>query len=163
MFDLATIQSAISGLQTAGQLAKSMSELSASIDLKTKVIELQSAILAAQQSALAAQSDQLAMIERIRNLEKEIADVKAWEEQKQRYKMIPPWAGASCLVYGLKESCKGAEPAHWICTKCYDDGRRTVLNPKKSQTSMALLHCPTCKAEVETGYRHVAAPTYAQD
>lgn len=82
MFNVATLHSAITGLQTAGQIAKALHELSASIDIKTKVIELQAAILSAQNSALAAQSDQFMMIDRIRQLEKEIADVKAWEKTK---------------------------------------------------------------------------------
>lgn len=161
MFDMATLQSAISSLQTAGQIAKAMSELTASIELKAKVIDLQSTILAAQNSALAAHSDQFAMIERIRNLEKEIANVKAWAEEKKRYKMMPPWGNSILVVYGLKESSKGTDPPHWICAKCYDDGRRTILNPKKGSNNM-LLHCPTCRTDMETEYRHLPAPQYAQ-
>lgn len=149
MFDMATLQSAITGLQAAGQIAKSLHELSASIDIKTKVIDLQAAILSAQQSALAAQSDQLALIQRVRDLEKEVADIKAWEEEKQRYQLIEPWRG--CFVYALKESSKGAEPPHWVCTRCYQEGRKSILNNHThyKPTYMHVLKCSHCTFENE--------------
>lgn len=156
-----TLQSTVTGLQTAGQIAKSIHQLITSAEVKAKVIELQDAILSAQQSALSAQSEQFSMIQRVRDLEEEIARVKAWEEEKKRYKLVSPWSAS--FVYALKESCNGAEPPHWICAKCYDDGRRTVLQPKKVDLGFINLTCPTCKSEVHTGLRGIGQPSYAQD
>ena len=98
MPDLALIQSAISGLKTAGDIAKSFLELKSIADIQGKVIELQSAILAAQSSALAAQSDQASMAQRIRDLEEEVARVKEWAKQKQRYALhkFPIWRFRLC-------------------------------------------------------------------
>ena len=149
MFDMATIQGAISGLQTAGQLAKALHELSTSIDIKTKVIDLQASIMSAQQSALAAQSDQFSMIQRVRELEEEIARVKAWEEEKHRYQLFSPWRG--CFVYALKESSKGTEPPHWVCEHCYQDGRKSILQQVKERNGKLLhvMKCPHCSFNTE--------------
>ena len=80
--DITLIQSTITGLKLAGDIAKSIYELKSTSDIQGKVIELQSAILSAQSSALAANADQAAMVEEIRTLKEEIARVKAWESQK---------------------------------------------------------------------------------
>ena len=122
--DLTLIQGTISGLKLAGDIAKGFLELKSIADVQGKVIELQSAILSAQSSALAANADQAAVVQEVRNLKEDIARMKAWEEQKQRYKLTSPWQG--CVVYALKEKCSGAEPPHWICTKCYEDGVKSV-------------------------------------
>lgn len=161
MVDIATIQGAVMSMKAAGDIAKSLFQLSSSAEIKGQVIDLQNAILSAQQSAFAAQSQQSAMIQQINDLKKEIADIKAWEKEKQRYKLISaPWGGS--VLYALKESCKGTEPPHWICTKCYDDGRRTILQPHKKEGWITLA-CPTCKAENHTGYRGISNAAYATD
>jgi hypothetical protein len=75
--------------------------------------------------ALGAHAEQFTMVQRIRDLEQEIARIKAWEAEKQRYQLIAPWPG--CFVYALKETSKGTEPPHWICEHCYQDGRKSIL------------------------------------
>ena len=132
MVDMALITGTISGLKTAGDIANSILKLQSISDIRAKVIELQSAILSAQSSALEANANQSALVEKIRTLEEEIAQIKAWGREKQRYKLISPWNGA--FVYSLKESMSKSEPPHWICTSCYENGEKSILqergNPK---------------------------------
>lgn len=162
MLDMMMLESAVTGLKTAGQIAKAIHQLVTSAEVKAKVIELQDSIFSAQQNALTAQSEQFTMIQRIRDLEEEIARIKAWEEQKKRYKLVNPWGGPA-LVYAFKESCKGAENPHWICAKCYDDGRRTVLQPRQAAKGWMNLVCATCKSEIHTGYKGLGPAEYVQD
>ena len=158
--DLTLIQGTISGLKLAGDIAKGFLELKSLTDVQGKVIELQSAILSAQGSALAANADQAAMVQEVRNLKEDIARIKAWEEQKQRYKLASPWQG--CVVYALKQQCSGTEPPHWICTKCYEDGRKSILNPIKGDGWYRFC-CPVCKSEVQSPYRSAAQAEYTND
>jgi hypothetical protein len=144
--DMTLIQGTISGLKAAGDIAKSIFDLKVSVEVKGKIIDLQNAILSAQNSALAANADQQVMVEEIRALKKKIADVKAWEAQKQRYKLTPLWNGP-VVVYALKESLSEGEPPHWICTKCYEHGERMILQPRRGINN-AYLVCPNCKSEV---------------
>ncbi len=159
--DLSPFQGTISGLKLAGDIAKTLFELKSLSDVQAKVVELQSAILSAQNSALAANAQQTAMIEEIRHLREEIARVKAWEQEKQRYKLICPWPGI--VLYALKESCSAAEPPHWICTKCYEERRKSILNPQKKTDDFVLI-CPACKAEYLTWNKlHPPVPQYAPE
>ena len=158
--DMAMIQGTISGLKVAGDIAKGLLELKSISDVQGKVIELQSAILSAQSSALAANADQAAMVDEVRQLKEEVARVKAWEAQKQRYQLEAIWESAA-LVYALKKSMSGTEPPHWICTKCYEDGVRMILQPRKGKDGFGVLACPTCKSELHSRYRDTGQPSYS--
>jgi len=159
--DMSLIQGTITGLKTASDIAKSFLELKSIADVQTKVIELQSAILSAQSSALAANSDQAAMVEQIRTLKEEIASVKAWETQKQRYKLVTPWSAG--VAYALKQSMSDSEPPHLLCTNCYENGRKSILNPISDSNAFISYVCPVCKSQIPTGYRGSPKPEYAQD
>lgn len=157
--DLALIQGTISGLKTAADIAKGLMELKSMSDVQAKVIELQSAILAAQSSALAANADQAAMVDEIRTLKEEITRVKAWEAQKQRYQLTQFGEGAA-VVYALKESMSASEPPHLICTKCYEEGKRMILQPTRVN-GFAHLTCPSCNLDIPANQRSLGPHEYA--
>jgi len=157
--DLSLIQGTISGLKVAGDLAKGLLDLKSLADVQGRVIDLQSAILAAQSSALSANADQAAMAEEIRGLKEELARAKDWGREKQRYKLISPWEGA--LLYGLREDRADSEPPHWICTRCYGEGRKSILNSKQKHPHNGVAACPVCKSEVHSVWINVPVPEYA--
>lgn len=144
MVDIPSITAAIVGLRNAADIAKAMRDLHTQAEIQTKVIDLQSAILSAQSDALAAQSDQSTMLQRIRDLQEEVARVKAWEDTKQRYQLITPWEG--CHVYALKETSKGADPPHWICPHCYEDGKKSILHNTEKTLNRRhwIIKCQRC-------------------
>jgi|SRR5581483_7362702 len=145
--DMTSIAAAASSLKAAADIAKALGELKSASDIQAKVIDLQREILSAQSSALAAQSDQFAMTERVRELEKEVARVKAWDEMKKRYSLHEPSPGT--FVYALDNASKGHEPSHWICSKCYEDGVRSILQLKTKGMEHDHYHCPNCKTDVK--------------
>lgn len=159
--DMSLIQGTISGLKVAGDLAKGMLELKSLSDVQGKVIELQSAILSAQSNALSANADQASMVEEIRALKEEVARVKAWETQKQRYKLYSPWAGS--VVYSLKESVSQGEPPHWICAQCYENGKRSILQHRAREGGWATYVCGSCKSEVHSSHRGARQAEYVAD
>ena len=159
--DMSLIQGTITGLKTASDIAKGFLELKSISDVQGKVIELQSAILSAQSSALAANSDQASMVEQIRTLKEEIASVKAWETQKQRYKLHTPWDGS--VIYALKESMANSEPPHWICTSCYENGKKSILNQIQGKDGWYMVTCPVCKSQIQSPWRGSSPSTYASE
>jgi len=146
MADMALIQGAITGLKTAGDIAKGFLELKSIADVQGKVIELQSAILAAQSSALAAQSEQSSMSQRIRELEEQVARVKEWEEEKQRFALHKFPSGA--FAYVLKPESARGEPAHYVCAKCLNRGRKTILQEGKTEDYGTMMACQECKVNI---------------
>jgi len=150
--DMTLIQSTISGLKIASDIAKSFLELKSISEIQGKVVELQSTILSAQSSALSANAAQATMIEAIRTLKEEIARIKAWKREKQRYQLTSPWQGS--VVYALKKSMCESEPPHYICTNCYEDGRKSILTSQKKDGGFIVFLCPFCKCQIQPLGRH---------
>lgn len=143
--DMASIAAAATSLKAAADIAKGLSELKSATEFQSKAIDLQREILAAQSSALTAQSEQFSMLEKIRELEREVARVTAWDQVKQRYELHEPTPGT--FVYALKAENKGAQPSHWICAHCYNDGAASILQLKTAGVSNDHYLCPKCKTE----------------
>ena len=160
--DITLIQGAITGLKTAYDIVIGMGKLNTLEQVQTKSIELGQIIIAAQTSVFNAYAAQSAMIEEIRTLKEEIVRVKAWESQKNRYKLTTQWK-AGGIAYALKESTKESEPPHLICTKCYEDGRKSILNPLANSNGFIAYICPVCKSQIPTGWRGNPIPEYAPD
>ena len=114
-----------SHIKAAADLAMGLSKLDKLADVQAKAVELQTLILGLQSEAFTAHAQQSAMIEKVRSLEAELARVKAWEETKQGYELHEPTPGA--FVYASKAQSGRTEPPHWICTNCYENSRRSIL------------------------------------
>lgn len=150
--DVSSITATLAGLKSAGDIVKSIIELKSVSVIQTKIIDLQSQILTAQSSAFSANAEQATMVETIRTLKEEIARIKAWESEKQRYKMYSPWNGT--VVYALKKSMCNSEPPHWICTNCYEEGRKSILAQQQKGNSTVAFLCPKCGALFQAIGRH---------
>jgi hypothetical protein len=150
MPDMTLINQTFTSLQSASQLVKALIGLRDSAMIDSKVIELRDHLIEAQGSMMQAQMQQSALIQEVQGLKQQIMDLENWNEEKQRYQLIPPWPG--CFVYALKESCKGGEPAHWICEHCYQEGRKSLLHNtfKNNNRRIVFIKCSHCGLELET-------------
>lgn len=147
MTDPLTIGGAIASLKTAGEIAGAFVGLRDQAMIQTKVIELQSVILAAQSSAMSAQSEQFALLDAKRGLEAKIAELEAWDREKERYQLQE--IGRGSFAYALKADAQGTEPAHMICPNCYQQRRKSLLQATDTVTMRLRTHrCPACKTEV---------------
>jgi uncharacterized protein YlxW (UPF0749 family) len=77
---VAEVFAGLSALKTAFDIAKGLKDIDDAARRNAAVIELQEKILSAQRS-------QSTLIETVSELEKKIAEMKAWESDKQRYEL----------------------------------------------------------------------------
>ena len=133
--DAGSISALTVSLKTAAEITKAMIGLRDATMIQAKIIELQTVILSAQGAALSAQSDQFSLLERVRELEKEVANMKAWDREKKKYELSEVYPGA--FAYTLKPQARGAEPAHWICAACYQHGRKSLLQEGFTRLTLA--------------------------
>src|SRR5262245_32298267 len=126
--DITSIAGLASSLKAAGDIAKAMVDLRDASIFQAKLIDLQREIMSAQGSALTANTDQLAMLERIRDLEKKVAGFEAWDREKNRYQLTD--FGSGTFAYALKSEARDGEPMHYICATCYQQGHKSILQFK---------------------------------
>lgn len=117
--------------------------------IREKAIELNAQVMTAQSAALAAQAAQAELVERVRELEKQVVDLEDWEREKGRYQLTEI---ATCVfAYATKPGMENGEPSHRICAGCYQDGRKSILQGirrTKNWTRLEFLVCHACKAEI---------------
>ncbi len=136
---VAEIYGGITAAKAAFDIAKGLKDIHDATLRNAAVIDLQEKILATQQ-------EQMALIDRIRELEKEVASFETWETEKQKYELKDLGYGSFVLM--LKPEARGTEPAHWVCTNCYSKGQISVIvwgaaKPGARPTN----HCPACGNE----------------
>jgi uncharacterized small protein (DUF1192 family) len=152
MPDLSAIGAALTSFNTLKNIAQTMIGLHDTQALQAKVIEFNSAIIDAQTKIFLVNEERSALLERIGALEKEIADLEAWEATKDRYELKKTKGGG--LAWFLKGDAQGSELPHQICTKCYEERKRSILQPKGRSGPeahlgiAATLYCPACKSEI---------------
>jgi hypothetical protein len=111
----------VSAFKAAMDITKGLKDIDDRTRRNEAVIELQEKILGAQ-------SAQAALVEKVSDLEKEMARLKAWDAEKQRYKLEELRPGV--VAYSLKEDMANGEPAHKLCTACYEVGFKSFLKPE---------------------------------
>jgi hypothetical protein len=160
MVSITDIAGALSALKSAKDIAEAMVSLRDTETFQAKRIELQSKILDAQSGMLAAQDERAALVERIRALEAEIARLRAWDAEKQRYE-LKRW-GHGAFAYVLKESQARGEPIHALCAACYDHGVKSRLQANGDQNAYRhAWDCPTCKFSLKAGRGALTNPATA--
>jgi hypothetical protein len=154
MPDMGALAAALASLNAAKDIAQAMIGLRDAAAFQGKLIEFQGKIIEANNAAFAAQEERSALLEQIRALEKEVADLKAWETEKQRYQMEEVWPGATAYV--LKKEAQGTEPIHWLCVRCYHEGKKGVLQlgTKTADQAGRLKgwECSVCKSNIFVRY-----------
>lgn len=143
MVDLTSIKGAISNLQAANELAKMSIGLRDVATLHAKTIALRKVILRAQSSVLRAQSEQSSLLERIRQLEEKVAEVEAWNAEKQKYQLTEINPGQ--FAYTLKEQPGSTEPRHMLCANCYNHNEKSILQTATRYAGRhTVFYCQNC-------------------
>ena len=131
----------INALKAAFDLSKGLKDIDDRVRLNSAVMDLQEKILTAQQS-------QTSLMETVGDLEKEVAALKAWDADKQRYELKD--LGKGFYAHVLKQGMENGEDPHALCTNCYQKGFKSVL--QSSGHVMVVERswdCHGCKSKVK--------------
>jgi mannose/cellobiose epimerase-like protein (N-acyl-D-glucosamine 2-epimerase family) len=137
----AEIMSGLGGLKTAFDLAKGLKDIDDTVRRNAAVMELQEKILTAQQA-------QAALVERLRELEKQVASFEQWDIEKEKYELKEIYR--QTLAYVIKENARGTEPSHSICAACYQMRRKSILQ----KSDAVHMTCPECETQYQ--YKDIA-------
>ncbi len=124
--DIITVASAFS---QAHQIIKALLELKVDSETLAKITTLQSVLAEAQTSQLMLLEQNSSLLKLKNNLEEEIVRLDTWAHESQRYKLHGIQSGV--VAYALKESHANGEPPYWLCTNCYNNGQKSILNRSK--------------------------------
>jgi hypothetical protein len=130
----------LSAFKSMLDIAKSLKDINDATIRNEAVIDLQDKILTAREQ-------QTKLLERISELEKQVASFETWDAEKQRYELKD--LGFGSLVYMLKREARGTELPHWVCARCYGDRRISIIQYTSSVKNVGHGYfCPACHIEI---------------
>lgn len=142
---VAEVYAGLSAIKTAFDIAKGLKDIHDATVRNAAVIELQEKILSAQEA-------QATLVDRVRELEKEVADFETWKAEKERYELKA--LGWNAFAYMLKPDARGSEPPHWVCANCFGQNRISVVQHTSIKRGEGIgFFCPACRAEIRPADR----------
>jgi rubrerythrin len=139
--DVTHINSAFGTIKSLFDLVKQLIDRKGAGKNKPELADWQAKLISAQSALLEMQQQYQALIAAKENLEQEITKLKAWSEDKADYELKEIAAGVFAYAYAPKTD--PIHPPHWLCPKCYHEGKKSILNPM-SERSSPRHRCPTC-------------------
>lgn len=129
----------IAAFKNVWDLTKGLAKFSATTEFKDKIIELQGAIFMANErySALLEENDKL---------KSKVAKLEAWDSEKKKYELKELHTGN--FAYVLKKPEKKSSPPHYLCPKCYEDHKKSILQENDMGSNGTVLQCFDCKTYV---------------
>ena len=132
----------LTGIKGTINIVKS---LKSSYDAKT-ITQAQSDILehlfALQIDALALQEKHFAIIHEKEELIKKVVQFEQWEKTESEYELQEIVSGT--FVYTSKNTQQFGIPTHWLCTQCWDNRKKSILQRQYVGHTPKLI-CPRCK------------------
>jgi hypothetical protein len=109
-----------------------------------------SVVIDLQEKILSAQAQQMTLLERVSQLERQIADSQAWASEKARYQLqeLPP----GVFVFVLKSDMANGEPEHRLCATCFNNGKKSILQSFGQDQGLETILCPICKTDLTVGH-----------
>jgi Zn finger protein HypA/HybF involved in hydrogenase expression len=125
----------LSAIKPAFDMTKALKDINDAAIRNAAVIELQEKLLSAREA-------QTALLERVSQLEKEVAGFEKWDAEKVKYDLQPVYADT--FAYARKPDAGSSEPPHFICANCYEHRKKTILQ----RADAAHVFCPECKTKI---------------
>jgi hypothetical protein len=136
------ISSVLTILEKATKVAQGILNMGEKSGLKKEAVELQNIITSLHSQILTMYAQYSELVQVKNNLEKKLVEYEDWNETESQYELKEVAPGV--FVFSLKEDNRTPEPNHWLCTNCFYDRKKSIL--QRYGTSKYL--CPRCKTEI---------------
>lgn len=111
-------------------------------DTRQALIELQGVYVSLQSQLVSMQVEHSKLLQIKNDLEKKLVEYENWDKTEPQYKLEE--VAPSVFVFSLKEDNRVSEPNHWLCTNCFYDRKKSILQ----RHGISRYLCPKCKNEI---------------
>lgn len=99
------------------------------------------------------QKNHMALLQENGKLQQALKEKEQWESESKRYKLYRARTGD--LIYVLKQDEANNQPIHAICTQCYENGVKSILQRGHSSARGSIgptLNCNRCNKQACIGF-----------
>lgn len=129
---------AVASMSAAKDISQSLVTLRDGEMIRSKVFELTNSLMELQQQMMNAQVEQMALVKKVADLESLLKSAEKENNLNERYE-LHCFEATGGYAYRLKPAHQGNEPNHFLCSRCFESGKRVTMNGQKK------LNCPDCK------------------
>ena len=153
---IAEIGAGLSSAKTLMDIAKGLNAANTQAQVNEVKIALQEKIMDVLHALSVASTAEATSGEHVRQLEQEVMRLKDWEAEKERYELKAVDLGT--FAYMPKPGMEKGEDAHWLCTNCFEHGKRSVMqyqgiNKPKDGPSTDMYQCNSCHGTMGVHFR----------
>ncbi|MCX6338664.1 MAG: hypothetical protein NTX71_01945 [Candidatus Aureabacteria bacterium] len=141
--DIQTIAAAGAACQQAVSIVQYFLNKSKEAAVQEKAIELRNTIFSIQEYLFSVQAKNAELLESCREWKEKALKKEEWAREKKKYTLKEVIPGS--FVYTQKKQTDLSEPLHWLCTNCFKDEKKSILQFKKIHTFGPSYFCFECK------------------
>ena len=139
---ISEIASLIASSKAAYDIAKGLTSVHIDDKIRERTADLLGILLAVQSDALIVNAKHQELLKLKYDLEKKILEFENWSETERQYELKEVAPGI--FVYAYKKTVESAEPMHWLCTNCWKDRIKSIIQKPLGDSYT----CPKCKTEL---------------
>ena len=148
MVDMSAISSFMTSVDTLVKIASALQGIHNATNSDAKLFDLQRAAIDTQRAVLQVNEECAALIKRTGELENEIARLRNWEAEKQKYDLVHVSPNGP-VAYVQKEAVPVGKSPVYVCATCFERGKKSPLQPEvRSPGNARVLVCNECGAEI---------------
>ncbi len=144
---IAELSAALSSIKAVTDIAKGIIGLNKDVAVNQKAAELLGVITALQSQLSAHQSEYDELLQSKRDLEKQLEEFQRWSETESHYELKE--VHTAIFVYAPKEKEKSEQPVHWLCTNCWEERKKSILQCNYKHSGGASYTCPRCNLTIK--------------
>ena len=132
----------LGGFKTMLDAAKGLKSINDAVVRNEAVIGLQEQILSAREAYAS-------LLDKVGELEREVARLNDWESEKQRYELqkFNPGVHLPTLKVGVAST-----GVHHLCPACFEQGKKSILQATPDTHMRYRVHlCPRCQTKLAFG------------
>ncbi len=130
------------GLRLALQLIREAFNLERPNEFRDKAYQIQEIILSVQEKIISSRAENLAMGQRVRELEEQIAELSVWQREAGRYVLKD--FGGETYAYVLRKELTNEETPHNLCATCFHSKRKSILHYSGRTDHQEMYRCFSC-------------------
>ncbi|MDE3974488.1 hypothetical protein NUS65_03895, partial [Glaesserella parasuis] len=137
-------------LETVGKLKDDIEHLKAIGETSAKTLEVTQIAIQLQGLVLSLQSDLLTLQSSKADLEAEISQLRKFKVEKDQYSPFQFSTGA--FVYRSNQcftNANGEIVFHYLCANCFNQGKKSILQPSPIEGYFEMLSCHHCLAKIQ--------------
>lgn len=141
---IAEISALVAGIKTTVDIITNLQSSHDSATILQAQTDVLEHLFTIKAEALTLQEKHLAIIHEKDELIKKIAQFEQWAKTESEYELQD--IGDGTFVYTSKNSQESGVPTHWLCTQCWDDRKKSILQRQRPRCASKLV-CPRCGFE----------------